>query len=417
MTAEIITIGDEILIGQIVDTNSAWMAQQLNAIGISIGRITSVSDSQREIINALCEASLRAKLVLVTGGLGPTKDDITKKAIYEYFKTSPVINQYVLKHIQILMKQRNVKMNELNTQQAEVASNCEVIFNEAGTAPGMWFNQLDVDYIFMPGVPFEMENMMIKEILPKLKKRFPLPFIYHKTINTTGIAESMLAQKIEGWENSLPSHIKLAYLPSPGIVRLRLTSRGSDNLKIVDETNSYLNKLQSIITEHIYSYDDERIEEVIGNLLLKSKKTIATAEGCTGGNIACMITSVPGSSAYFKGSVVAYANEIKEAFLKIEKSLINNNGAVSQSVAEAMAQHILDQFHTDYSIAVSGIAGPTGGSHDKPVGTTWIAVANKEKIVSEKFLFGEHRGRNITRATIAALNMLRICIINSDYTK
>jgi nicotinamide-nucleotide amidase len=417
MTAEIITIGDEILIGQIVDTNSAWMAQQLNAIGISIGRITSVSDSQREIINALCEASLRAKLVLVTGGLGPTKDDITKKAIYEYFKTSPVINQYVLKHIQILMKQRNVKMNELNTQQAEVASNCEVIFNEAGTAPGMWFNQLDVDYIFMPGVPFEMENMMIKEILPKLKKRFPLPFIYHKTINTTGIAESMLAQKIEGWENSLPSHIKLAYLPSPGIVRLRLTSRGSDNLKIVDETNSYLNKLQSIITEHIYSYDDERIEEVIGNLLLKSKKTIATAESCTGGNIACMITSVPGSSAYFKGSVVAYANEIKEAFLKIEKSLINNNGAVSQSVAEAMAQHILDQFHTDYSIAVSGIAGPTGGSHDKPVGTTWIAVANKEKIVSEKFLFGEHRGRNITRATIAALNMLRICIINSDYTK
>jgi len=255
---------------------------------------------------------------------------------------------------------------------------------------------------------------MSKEILPKLEERFHLPFIYHKTINTTGIAESILAQQIEAWENSLPSRIKLAYLPSPGIVRLRLSSRGTDEKKIIKLTNTFIKKLQHVINDNIYSYDDEKIEEVVGNLLFENKKTLATAESCTGGNISHLITSVPGSSAYFKGSLVAYSNEIKEEFLNIEKPLIAKYGAVSQPVVEYMAKQILYKFNTDYCIAVSGIAGPTGGTDEKPVGTTWIAVANKNKIISNKFLFGDDRGRNITKATITALNMLRIFIIKNN---
>jgi len=411
MKAEIITIGDELLIGQVVDTNSAWMAQQLNIIGIDVKQITSISDDKRHILNTLTDASSRAELIIITGGLGPTNDDITKKTLCEYFNTNLVFNELMYLNIQSLFKSLGLKVTEINKAQAEVPENCEPILNSCGTAPGMWFEQNGKVFVSMPGVPFEMKQMMGNSILPKLKIKFHLEFVCHKTILTQGISESFLSEIIADWEKELPSFVKLAYLPSPGIVRLRLTAKGNDENKMTDEINHQTSLLQKIISEYIYGYDNDKLEALIGLLLKKNNKTIATAESCTGGYIAHLITSISGSSAYFKGSVVCYANEIKTKLLDVEEESIIKNGAVSEEVVKQMALNVRNLFNVDYAIATSGIAGPDGGTEVKPVGTTWIAIANKNQVFAKRFTFGENRERNIQKAAITALNLLRKQII------
>jgi nicotinamide-nucleotide amidase len=348
---------------------------------------------------------------LITGGLGPTKDDITKQTIVEYFNSQLVRNEEVLEHVRNLLRHRGVQMNELNVHQADIPDNCLVLPNAYGTAPGIWFEKEGKVFVFMPGVPFEMKGIVSDQLLSRLKQRFKTPAIVHKTLMLQGIPESHLAELIESWELQLPSNLKLAYLPTPGLIRLRLTAKGdtSENLSIL--INKEVKELLPLIKDWYYGDDEEQLEVTIAKLLKKNNKTIATAESCTGGKIASMITSVPGSSQYFKGSIVAYSNEIKTNFLNISAELINSNGAVSQPVVEAMARHILELFHTDYAIAISGIAGPDGGTSQKPVGTAWIAVASKNQVMAKKFTFNDNRERNILRASITAFNELRKLIL------
>jgi nicotinamide-nucleotide amidase len=406
MLAEIITIGDELLIGQVIDTNSAWMAEQLNMVGIRVHQITSISDNEEHILTTLKEASTRAQLILITGGLGPTKDDITKHTLCKYFDTSMVFSEDAFKNVERLFSARGVAVTELNRLQAMVPANCQVIPNPNGTAPCMWFEKEGCIYVSMPGVPFEMKAIMEEEIIPRLLHKLN-QVIIHRTILTEGVGESMLASIIEPWEDSLPSFIKLAYLPQPGMVRLRLTAYGTDRTELQDAINKAEKELNPYAGKYIYGFDDDTMESVIGRLLRSKGMTLSTAESCTGGNIAQLITSIAGSSDYFKGSVVAYANEIKEQFLGVPHQVLVENGAVSEQTVIAMAEGIRKRFSTDYSIAVSGIAGPTGGTEEKPVGTTWIAIATPTETIARKFLFGDHRGRNIRKASLAALNMLR----------
>lgn len=407
INAEIVTIGDEILIGQIVDTNSAWIAQQLNAIGINVWQMTSISDDKAHILSTLDIAALHADLIIVTGGLGPTKDDITKQTIAEYFHSRFVRNQAVLEHITKLLSPRGIKISELNASQADLPDNCTVLHNALGTAPGIWFEKEDTVFVFMPGVPFEMKYIFSEQLIPRLKAYFETPAIVHKTLMLTGIAESMLAQHIEAWENQLPSEVKLAYLPSPGIMRLRLTAKGGSEYDLNKLISKQIDKLMPLISKWFYAFDNELIEETIGKLLKSNKLTLATAESCTGGKIASMITSIAGSSAYFMGSVVAYDNKIKENILQVDPQLIINNGAVSQQVVEAMATHCCKIFGTDYAVATSGIAGPDGGTPEKPVGTVWIAVASRNNLHSRKLLLGDtNRERNIARSALAVLSDL-----------
>ncbi len=410
INAEIITIGDEILIGQVIDTNSAWIAQQLNDIGINVYQVTSISDNKTHIINALDLASSRVNLILVTGGLGPTKDDITKQTIVEYFQSQFVRNEQVLEHIRNLLRHRGVQMNEFNVLQADVPDNCSLLPNTYGTAPGMWFEKGGKVFVFMPGVPFEMQGIVEQHLLARLQQYFQTPAIVHKTLMLQGIAESHLALLIEPWELQLPSNIKLAYLPSPGLIRLRLTAKGDTHEKLSAQVIQEVLKVAPIIKEWYYG-DDEKLEVTIAKLLKDSNKNMATAESCTGGKIASLITSVPGSSQYFKGTVVAYANDIKNKVLGVSHEMINANGAVSQPVVEAMAQHVLKLFDTDYAIATSGIAGPDGGTPQKPVGTIWIAVASKNKVIAKKYTFNDNRERNILRSSITAMNELRKLIL------
>jgi nicotinamide-nucleotide amidase len=412
VNAEIITIGDEILIGQIIDTNSAWMARELNLLGINVYQITSISDNNEHIINSLEQAASRADIILVTGGLGPTKDDITKQTIAGYFGATLVQNKEVLQHIYNLLQPRGIKINELNIRQADVPDNCQIIFNSCGTAPGMWFDRNGKVYVFMPGVPFEMTNMMTHEVLPRLKKYFETPAIVHKTLMLYGIAESALAQLIEPWELQLPEYIKLAYLPSMGMLKLRLTAKGENYNFLSSLIEQEVGKLLPVINGWHYGYDDELLEVTIGKLLKNNNKTISTAESCTGGKIASFITSVPGSSSYFKGAIVAYANEIKTSLLNVPSELINEKGAVSQQVVESMAANACQILGSDYSIATSGIAGPDGGTPEKPVGTVWIAVASKHKVIARKYFFSDNnRDRNIQRSSLSAMNELRKLII------
>lgn len=414
MKAQIITIGDEILIGQTVDTNSAWMANQLNLIGIDILKITSISDQKDEIIKALDNAKQDADLVLITGGLGPTDDDITKKTLAAYFNTALVQNIEVLRHIEQFVIKRKAFMNERNIRQADVPQNCKIIHNEIGTAPGMWFEQQGKIIISMPGVPFEMKRMMERTIIPDLEKRRDKAQIIHKVILTQGWPESKLAEHLEKWESQLPENISLAYLPSPGIIKLRLTAKGEDKGYLEKIIAEEVQKLETIIPQLICGYDAEKLEEIIGNLLMERNEIVSVAESCTGGNIAHLITSVSGSSAYFTGGVIAYSNKIKEKNLNVSKSNIDNYGAVSKQVVEEMAVGVRKLYRSDYAIATSGIAGPTGGTTDKPVGTTWIAVCSESKVMSKKFIFGDHRGRNIERASVTALNMLRKLILGLE---
>jgi nicotinamide-nucleotide amidase len=411
MKVEIITIGDEILIGQIVDTNSAWMAQQLNLCGFSVNQISSVSDQELHILNALEEASKRASVVLITGGLGPTKDDITKKTLCKFFNSQLVFNEDIYKDVEKLFKERGYEVTALNKGQAEVPSNCTAIRNPVGTAPGMWFNNNGVVYVSMPGVPYEMMYMMEHNILPRLKTHFNAPFILHHTLLTQGIGESRLAEEINEWEEALPPSIKLAYLPSVSAVRLRLSGFGDDKIKLQREFEKQLNLLRLLVGKYCFGENLDTLETVVGNMLKDSKKTLATAESCTGGHIAASITKIPGCSAYFKGSIISYANEVKESFLGVTQEDLNVHGAVSKQVVESMAKGIMKAMNVDFAIATSGIAGPDGGTLEKPVGLVWIAVADKERVFAKQFLLGKNRERVIQAATLTSLNLLRRLIL------
>ena len=413
MKAEIINIGDELLIGQVVNTNSSWIAKQLNMAGIEVCQITTIADNKQHIITALNQAKSRADIILITGGLGPTKDDITKQTLCEYFNTQIVFNNQIFKDIKKIFKIRGFDLTEPNRKQAEVPENCIVIRNVNGTAPGMWFEKDKKIFVSMPGVPFEMKPMINNFVIPYLLKHFTTKTIIHKTILTQGIAESFLFKIIENWENNLPSYIKLAYLPSPGIVRLRLSGVGDNKKKLLIEINKHISYLQKIIPQYIYGYDNDKLEKIVGDLLIKNNKTLSIAESCSGGYIAHKITSVPGSSMYFKGSVVSYSNEIKINLLEVNSQIISEKGAVSKEVVTEMVRNVKKNFNTDYAIATSGIAGPSGGSSKKPVGTTWIAIASSQKIIVKKYLFGENRERNIVKTSLTALNMLRKSLIDT----
>ena len=405
---EIITIGDEILIGQIVDTNSAWMATELNTAGFELAQITSVHDDANHIIEALEMALKRADVVLFTGGIGPTNDDITKQTLCSYFDTKLVFNDSVYQNIERLFANRpNYKMNELTKAQAMVPENCTVIQNEVGTAPITWFDTVAKVVVSMPGVPYEMKRAMSVEIIPRLQKQFDTPVIIHKTVQVYGYTESALALKIAEWESNLPEYIHLAYLPNSGVVKLRLSGFLENVLALEFVMNQQLDLLSQLLGNAIVANEDILIEQLLGNLLIASGKTVSTAESCTGGNIAHVFTSLSGSSSFFKGSVVAYANEVKENVLQVNSADIETFGAVSQQVVEQMAVGARKLLKTDVAIATSGIAGPTGGSDEKPVGTTWIAVCSDDMVVSREFSFGKLREQNILRATQAALLMLK----------
>jgi nicotinamide-nucleotide amidase len=414
MKAELITIGDEILIGQIVDTNSAWMGQQLNLLGIEVYQVTSVHDSHDHILKALLEAEQNADLILITGGLGPTKDDITKKCLCEYFNTELVLYPEVLDHVQSLLSSRNVVINVLNRDQALLPATCTVLHNSAGTASGMWFERNNTIFVSMPGVPFEMEAIMLEEVFPRLTKLGITQNIVHRTVLTIGLPESMLAEKIEKWESALPAFIKLAYLPSQMMVRLRLSGYGTDKVLIEEEISRQINELIILIPENVFGFDDENLGMVVGRMLVETGTTLALAESCTGGSIAQFITSNAGSSAYFKGGVVAYSNEIKNKLLKVPSDLIEKYGAVSLQVAEAMAIGVRNALNADYSVATTGIAGPDGGTVEKPVGIVWIAVAGPSGVKSKMYNFKHNRERNIIRTTHTALNLLRTLILTDN---
>lgn len=405
---EIITIGDEILIGQIVDTNSAWMATELNTAGFELAQITSVHDDANHIIEALEMALKRADVVLFTGGIGPTNDDITKQTLCSYFDTKLVFNDTVYQNIERLFANRpNYQMNELTKAQAMVPEKCTVIQNEVGTAPVTWFDKAGKVVVSMPGVPYEMKRAMSVEIIPRLQKQFETPVIIHKTVQVYGYTESALALKIAEWESNLPEYTHLAYLPNSGVVKLRLSGFLENVLALEFVMNQQMDLLSQLLGNAVVATEDIPIEQLLGNLLMAGGKTVSTAESCTGGNIAHVFTSLPGSSAFFKGSVVAYANEVKENVLQVNSADIEIFGAVSQQVVEQMAVGVRKLLKTDVAIATSGIAGPTGGSDEKPIGTTWIAVCSDDQVLSREFRFGKLRDQNILRATQAALLLLK----------
>ena len=405
---EIITIGDEILIGQIVDTNSAWMATELNKSGFELAQITSVHDDANHIIESLELALKRADVVLFTGGIGPTKDDITKQTLCKYFDTQLVFDESVIRNIEQLFSTRpNFVINELTHQQAMVPENCTVIQNLVGTAPVTWFEKDGKVIVSMPGVPYEMKNVMCTEIIPRLQKYFKTPVLLHKTVQVYGYGESSLALLIADWENELPEYISLAYLPNSSIVKLRLSGLLDDVLILEFAMNLQIDKLTQILGNAIVAFEDISIEKLIGNLLKLKGLMVATAESCTGGNIAHQFTLIPGSSEFFKGSIVAYSNEVKTNVLQVSSEDLENYGAVSQAVVEQMAIGVRKLLKAEVSIATSGIAGPSGGTPEKPVGTVWISVSSEEVTLSREFRFGPLREQNIIRSTQAALLMLK----------
>lgn len=404
MNLEIITIGDEILIGQVVDTNSAFMGSELNKQGFEVHRITSISDNRQEIVASLNEALSRVDAVLMTGGLGPTRDDITKHVLTEYFNTKLVFNQEVFNDIETLLRGRVKSINELNKGQAMVPEASTIIRNPVGTAPVMWFERNGKVVVSMPGVPSEMKHAMIHEVMPRLKAHFQTEHIIHKTVHIFQIPEAVLAEMLSDWEDQTPECIKVAYLPQPGRLRLRLTARGSNLTMLQQAIDEHVAKLQPIVGANIFGYDDDTVEKRIGELLSSRNQMVATAESCTGGAIGAAITSVSGSSAYFKGAVVAYHNDVKMELLKVNADILNDCGAVSQPVVEQMALGVQKLLKTDWAIATSGVAGPTGGSPDKPVGTVWIAIVNpRGEVKATKYSFGPLRDRNITRTVDTAL--------------
>ncbi|TRX70475.1 competence/damage-inducible protein A [Carboxylicivirga sp. M1479] len=406
MNVEIITIGNELLIGQVIDTNSAWMGQELNKAGFDVSRITSIQDTASEISSTLNEAMLRADIILLTGGLGPTKDDITKETLAKLFDSELVFNQEAYDNMANFIKGRVKSINKLNRGQAYIPACCELINNPVGTAPVMWFNQNGKIIVSMPGVPGEMKTAMKDSIIPRLQDKFVTGHILHKTIQVFNIPEAVLAEQLEEWESSIPAFISLAYLPGPGKIRLRLSAKTNDKQLAMQAFERLTLQLHELIGAHIFAEEDQPTHVLISEVFKLSGKTLATAESCTGGLISHLLTSVPGSSAYFRGAVVAYENEIKKAVLGVPSQKLEEHGAVSQEVVEAMALGVKKLMQTNYAIATSGIAGPTGGSDEKPVGTVWIAIAGDFGVISKKYNFGQIRGRNIQRSADSALIML-----------
>jgi nicotinamide-nucleotide amidase len=405
--AEIITIGDEILYGQITDTNSQWISENLDKNGIRTIRKSSVGDNESEIINILKEAEQRADIILITGGLGPTNDDITKNTLAKYFNCNLKLDEQGLKDVISFFKTRDKELTELNRQQAFLPEACSCISNKLGTAPGMWFNKNNKVIISMPGVPFEMKAMMKEFIIPKLKEKFNPPFLYHKLIRTVGIGESFLSEKIKVWENNLPTHIRLAYLPALGEVKLRLTGSGTDIQKIKLDVESCTQTLTKIIPDYIYGYDNDTLPKIIGDILKQKNLTIATAESCTGGCISYLLTTIPGSSEYYWGSVVAYHNDIKKEALNVKSDTLKKFGAVSEETAKEMAKGIRKKFKTNIGISSTGVAGPSGGTEEKPVGTVWIAYSDEEEVITKKLMLGGDRDLNVKQTAIAALDLIR----------
>jgi nicotinamide-nucleotide amidase len=409
MKAAIVTIGDEILIGQIIDTNSGYMAKALDRIGVQTHEMLSISDDKNHILHTFASLQNKVDIVLITGGLGPTKDDITKKTFCEYFDDELVENQDVFLHVKELIEGFFKRpITQMNRDQALVPSKCEVLFNKVGTAPGMWMKKENTVYISLPGVPYEMKYLIDQVIVPKIVKEYERPYIVHKTIMTYGQGESVVAERIENWENNLPEFIKLAYLPAPGRVRLRLTARGT-NKEVLEQTISEnVDSLSQIIGDIIVGYDeDETIEFMLGKQLIQHQKTIATAESCTGGTIAQRFTSVAGSSAYFKGSIVSYATETKINVLGVKAETIQKYSVVSAEVAQEMAIRIQQLMKTDYAIATTGNAGPTKGDADAEVGIVFIAIATPKEVIVEEFNFGQPREKVIDRAVNKALELLQ----------
>ena len=407
MNAEIITIGDEILIGQIVDTNAAYIAQRLNAAGVTVSERSSVGDRAEQITRAIEQSMQRCDLVILTGGLGPTKDDITKTTLAKIFGGEMRTDERVKEHVRSMLALRGIEFNELNRSQAEVPESCEVLFNAHGTAPGMWFERDGKVVISLPGVPFEMRHLMEDEVLPRLKSRFSLRQVVHRTLITAGIAESMLAARIAEWEDALPDYLRLAYLPAPNIVRLRLSAYDVDGQRAEREIEEPFRLLEQIIPDNLVGFEGATLQEQVHNLLLESGKTLAVAESCTGGSISAKFTAMAGASAYFLCGVTAYANEAKRDLLGVDAALIERHGAVSEEVARAMAEGARRVSGADFAVATTGIAGPTGGSEQKPVGTVWFAVASERGTVAMMRNSGTDRGQVIDRATAYAIEFLR----------
>ncbi|MFK5983743.1 MAG: competence/damage-inducible protein A [Flavobacteriaceae bacterium] len=409
MLAEIITIGDEILIGQIVDTNSAFISKELNNIGVQVYQITSIQDEKTHILQALNDASKRVDLVIVTGGLGPTKDDITKQTFCEYLNDTLVEDKNVLQHVKELYKihAKHPLLPE-SLYQALVPSKATILHNEFGTAPGMWMEKDNTVFVSLPGVPYEMKNLMKVEVLPRIIEKFNRPFIYHKTLLTYGMGESEIVKIIHKWEDALPTEIKLAYLPSLGRVRLRLSSKGNIEGKVKSGVDSQMERLKELLKEIVIGFEDETtIVQQLMKEFVSKKKTLSIAESCTGGAIAEQITAEPGVSSFFRGSVVSYSTEVKSSVLGVEESLIEEYSVVSKEVAEAMAIQSTKVFNSDYAISTTGNAGPNKGDSDDEVGTVFIAIASPSGVISEKFNFGQPREKVIAKATLKALEILR----------
>ena len=411
----IITIGDELLIGQVIDTNSAWMAQELNKAGIRVKRRVAVGDVWDDIWQALDEEAAQVDVILITGGLGPTADDITKPLLCKYFGGTLVQNEAALQNVTYLFtKVFNRELTPRNIKQADVPDTCTVLQNKRGTAPGMLFKKAGKIFVSMPGVPHEMQGMMTDDVIPLLQKEFEVAHISHRTLLTFGIGESMLADMIQDFEEALPSNIKQAYLPNYGMVRLRLTATGIDNKETENQIQHHFNKLQELVKEFLVTNEDIPMEKILGNLLLQKNKTLATAESCTGGYIAHLITLIPGSSSFYKGTIVSYDNAVKTSLLKVPEDMLAQNGAVSEPVVVQMVKGILQNIPTDYAIAVSGIMGPDGGSADKPVGTVWIAVGNAQKQITQQLHFRFNRQRNIQLTAVNAMNLMRKFILGEE---
>ncbi|THU40030.1 CinA family nicotinamide mononucleotide deamidase-related protein [Niastella caeni] len=410
--ASIITIGDELLIGQVIDTNSAFISQELNKIGVWVKRRVAVGDSREEIIRALNEESRDTNIIIITGGLGPTADDITKPVLCEYFGGKLVMNEEVRKHLVYLFEQVFRRpLIERNLKQAELPEVCTVLPNARGTAPGMWFEKDGKVFVSLPGVPHEMKGLITNEVLPRLQKTFSMPFIAHRTLLTAGIGESFIAETIKHWEEKLPEHLKLAYLPNYGMVRLRITGWSTDKAKLENELNTEFAQLKILVQEWLVTDEDHTLPMALSKLLRLKNKTMTTAESCTGGYIAHLITAIPGASNIYKGSIISYDNEIKIKELKVSPATLQKAGAVSEEVVKEMAAAVLMKMNTDYALAVSGIMGPDGGSPEKPVGTVWVAAGDRNKLVTQKFQFRFDRDRNIEMTATQALNLLRKFIV------
>jgi nicotinamide-nucleotide amidase len=414
VTSEIIAIGDELLYGQIMDTNSHWISQELDAVGVRVVRKTTVGDNRTDILTAFEEASKRAQLILITGGLGPTQDDLTKPLLAEYFGCDIVEVPEAVAAVSSYFLRRGREMTPLNILQGHLPTCCTYVPNEVGTAPGMWFEQKGCYWMSMPGVPHEMKKLVKDFVLPKLSQVFDLPVIYHKLIKTAGIGESWLADLIKDWENALPSHIRLAYLPSLGHVKLRLTAFGEDKKVLAAAVEQQIQHILPTISNYVYGYNEETLETAVGKLLKNSGKTLALAESCSGGYISHLITTVPGSSNYLRGTVVPYHNDLKQQVLGVNLATLAQHGAVSEETVREMATGVKKLFGADYGLASSGIAGPDGGSPDKPVGTVWIACAGPDFVEAKLLQLTQDRLINIQLTGVAVLNLLRICFLKHN---